>query len=197
MKVKAFYMDNIQEMYSYKYNQKWNETSSETFASKIEEWLEDNKDKGAFYTPKEIVHYMCQESLIEYLVTNLSKEYKVYRQFDDDQVELFGNDTRAGQLKILEEFGDKALNREEIEHIVKEKDIRNLTLQQLQRIDELLDTIERMRGKGVRRVPVVDSGGGLVGILALDDVLDVIAEALNALVLLTGREQRRERETRS
>ena len=33
----------------------------------FENLLEDNKDKGAFYTPKEIVHYMCQESLIEYL----------------------------------------------------------------------------------------------------------------------------------
>ncbi|SCW71956.1 Eco57I restriction-modification methylase domain-containing protein [Mucilaginibacter sp. NFR10] len=35
----------------------------------FENLLEDNKDKGAFYTPKEIVHYMCQESLIEYLCT--------------------------------------------------------------------------------------------------------------------------------
>ncbi len=35
----------------------------------FENLLEDNKDKGAFYTPKEIVHYMCQESLLEYLKT--------------------------------------------------------------------------------------------------------------------------------
>lgn len=33
----------------------------------FENLLEDNKDKGAFYTPKEIVSYMCQESLIQYL----------------------------------------------------------------------------------------------------------------------------------
>ena len=33
----------------------------------FENLLEDNKDKGAFYTPKEIVNYMCQESLIQYL----------------------------------------------------------------------------------------------------------------------------------
>lgn len=38
----------------------------------FENLLEDNKDKGAFYTPKEIVQYMCQESLIEYLHTKLS-----------------------------------------------------------------------------------------------------------------------------
>jgi len=36
----------------------------------FENLLEDNKDKGAFYTPKEIVRYMCQESLIAYLETN-------------------------------------------------------------------------------------------------------------------------------
>ena len=33
----------------------------------FENLLEDNKDKGAFYTPKEIVQYMCRESLIAYL----------------------------------------------------------------------------------------------------------------------------------
>ena len=34
----------------------------------FENLLEDNKDRGTFYTPKEIVHYMCQESLMEYIV---------------------------------------------------------------------------------------------------------------------------------
>jgi hypothetical protein len=33
----------------------------------FENLLEDNKDKGAFYTPKEIVQYMCRESLVQYL----------------------------------------------------------------------------------------------------------------------------------
>ncbi|MEI6881469.1 MAG: TaqI-like C-terminal specificity domain-containing protein [Bacteroidota bacterium] len=37
----------------------------------FENLLEENREKGAFYTPKEIVHYMCQESLIEYLQTQL------------------------------------------------------------------------------------------------------------------------------
>ena len=40
----------------------------------FENLLEDNKDKGAFYTPKVIVQYMCQESLIEYLATKLEAE---------------------------------------------------------------------------------------------------------------------------
>ena len=37
----------------------------------FESLLEDNKSKGAFYTPKEIVRYMCKESLIAYLDSKL------------------------------------------------------------------------------------------------------------------------------
>ncbi len=40
----------------------------------FENLLEDNKDKGAFYTPKEIVTYMCRESLIAYLQTDIDDE---------------------------------------------------------------------------------------------------------------------------
>ncbi len=47
----------------------------------FENLLEDNKDKGAFYTPKEIVRYMCQESLIVYLETNTSIAKDKIRQF--------------------------------------------------------------------------------------------------------------------
>jgi type I restriction-modification system DNA methylase subunit len=37
----------------------------------FENLLEENKEKGAFYTPKEIVHYMCQESLLLHLKSKL------------------------------------------------------------------------------------------------------------------------------
>ena len=40
----------------------------------FENLLEDNKDKGAFYTPKEIVQYMCRQSIIQYLKTHESSE---------------------------------------------------------------------------------------------------------------------------
>jgi hypothetical protein len=42
----------------------------------FENLLEDNKDKGAFYTPKPIVQYMCQESLIQYLKNYLQLQKK-------------------------------------------------------------------------------------------------------------------------
>ncbi|MEO9966951.1 MAG: Eco57I restriction-modification methylase domain-containing protein [Reichenbachiella sp.] len=40
----------------------------------FENLLEENSATGAFYTPKEIVQYMTQESLIEYLQTHLPKK---------------------------------------------------------------------------------------------------------------------------
>lgn len=40
----------------------------------FENLLEDNKDKGAFYTPKEIVQYMCRQSVIQYLKTHEPSE---------------------------------------------------------------------------------------------------------------------------
>lgn len=49
----------------------------------FENLLEDNKDKGAFYTPKEIVRYMCQESLKEYLKTSLENN----KQWPTDEAE--------------------------------------------------------------------------------------------------------------
>jgi adenine-specific DNA-methyltransferase len=41
--------------------------------------VNDRKSKGAFYTPREIVHYMCQQSLINYLETNTT-ELKISRE---------------------------------------------------------------------------------------------------------------------
>ncbi len=51
----------------------------------FENLLEDNKDKGAFYTPKEIVSYMCQESLIQYLGdTDVNR--KLVEELDADSI---------------------------------------------------------------------------------------------------------------
>ncbi len=43
--------------------------------------VKDRKSKGAFYTPREIVHYMCQESLINYLINALQIEEAAVREF--------------------------------------------------------------------------------------------------------------------
>lgn len=43
--------------------------------------VKDRKSKGAFYTPREIVHYMCQETLINHLVTKTELPEEDIRNF--------------------------------------------------------------------------------------------------------------------
>lgn len=50
----------------------------------FENLLEDNKEKGAFYTPKEIVRYMCRESLIAYLTTCVMKKQGIDHKPEDE-----------------------------------------------------------------------------------------------------------------
>ncbi|HNN69395.1 MAG TPA: Eco57I restriction-modification methylase domain-containing protein, partial [Saprospiraceae bacterium] len=70
----------------------------------FENLLEDNKDRGTFYTPKEIVHYMCQESLMEYIVTEsgLQKEIveKLVRYKEVEKI-------NASVLKKIDDVLDK------------------------------------------------------------------------------------------
>ncbi|WP_447636160.1 Eco57I restriction-modification methylase domain-containing protein [Flavobacterium microcysteis] len=89
----------------------------------FENLLEDNKDKGTFYTPKEIVHYMTQESLIEYLVTHL------------------GENTKEG-----------------IYLFVKQKDKEQLSDEQLNEINNLLDRVKICD-------PAIGSGAFPMGLL--------------------------------
>jgi len=67
--------------------------------------VQDRKSKGAFYTPREIVHYMCQESLINYLDTRLNtrteplvpskaKQQKLFGKPDPEQLSLTATETR-------------------------------------------------------------------------------------------------------
>lgn len=62
--------------------------------------------------------------------------------------------------------------------------------------DDLFDTVKRMRTKGIRRLPVVDRAGALVGIVTVDDLLDLLAEQVSDLARIVQREQTRERERR-
>ena len=70
----------------------------------FENLLEDNKDKGAFYTPKEIVQYMCRESLIAYLQTDQNEEDKeAIRKFvTTHDAELLGDLKANIEQKLLD-----------------------------------------------------------------------------------------------
>ncbi|HYE37457.1 CBS domain-containing protein [Methylocaldum sp.] len=62
--------------------------------------------------------------------------------------------------------------------------------------DGLWETVQRMRTKGVRRIPIVNQQGLLAGILSSDDLLEILAGELTELVKIIGKEQEREQKTR-
>jgi hypothetical protein len=68
--------------------------------------LKDRKSMGAYYTPREIVHYMCRESLINYLRTGSKiQEERIRKLFDAKDAELFiltDENTVAKSQKLAE-----------------------------------------------------------------------------------------------
>ena len=56
----------------------------------------------------------------------------------------------------------------------------------------IFESIQYMRVKGVRRLPVVDDNNTLIGIVTLDDLLGLLSEELDALVKLMAHEQQKE-----
>lgn len=76
-------------------------------------------------------------------------------------------------------------------------DIMGLDLVTIRENEGIFDTIRYMRSKGVRRIPVVNAHGALVGIVTLDDLLEILAEEMNELARLISTERKREGQTRS
>lgn len=58
--------------------------------------------------------------------------------------------------------------------------------------EQLWDALEQMRSKAIRRLPIVDKRGALVGIMTLDDLVEVLGEALDDYVKIVKAELRRE-----
>ena len=75
-------------------------------------------------------------------------------------------------------------------------DAMSFDLLTLRESDDLMDGIERMQQRGVRRAPVVDERDALVGILTVDDVIDLISEQLWSVTKLIGRERSSEERRR-
>ncbi len=68
-------------------------------------------------------------------------------------------------------------------------DVMSYELVTAQEGDSIWDTLQLMRAKGIRRVPVVNDRDELEGILSIDDLLELFAEELNLLAKVPFREQ--------
>jgi len=102
--------------------------------------VKDRKSKGTYYTPREIVHYMCQQSLINYLSTEL--EGKVKKEDIDSLV------------KHGEKIGEDVDSAKKLKTDISSKIIKNSSI-----IDEGLASIKVCD-------PAVGSGAFLVGMMS-------------------------------
>lgn len=76
------------------------------------------------------------------------------------------------------------------------EDVMSTDLVTAREDDSLIDLMHTMRRKGVRRVPVVGEQDELIGVVTLDDVLDILAQELGLLVAAIDSEGQRERQIR-
>lgn len=116
--------------------------------------IKDRKSKGAFYTPREIVHYMCQESLINYLETETNNEIsrediEFFIQKGDQIIE---NDKTA--LEKIKEKEDKGFQYKGTYELFLPASIR----EKAEGLDELLKNIKVAD-------PAVGSGAFPLGII--------------------------------
>jgi hypothetical protein len=139
----------------------------------------ERKSKGAFYTPREIVHYMAQQSLLYFLETELNQSVS-YNKLGDKQSEIFGNEGRKGQLSLLTEnkacvvpkadletlihFGEYIIDKDiavaegKLKNTAKNQEIPNSIKQHADAIDQALENIKICD-------PAVGSGAFPVGIM--------------------------------
>lgn len=108
----------------------------------FESLLEDNWEKGAFYTPKIIVQYMCQETLIQYLKAHLGDRNEIEdfirlkKRGEEDAKENFIRDNAAEINRLLDEvkicdpaIGSGAFPMGLLQEIFQAKLVLNWTLQ--------------------------------------------------------------------
>lgn len=133
--------------------------------------IKDRKSKGAFYTPREIVHYMCQESLINYIANKTSmnisdiREFIIYGDFMKDEDTIKQKREGNGSMYIPESIFKVDANG-------------NIVVNRLKDIDDAL--------KSVRVAdPAVGSGAFPLGMLneivrARENLTEYMAIGMNA-----------------
>lgn len=126
--------------------------------------VEDRKSKGAFYTPREIVHYMCQESLINYLATELNA---VEEETSSDGHSELVSESNQLTKQAISDFIHHSDKLSQAEFIATEKEnnnskyqhqIHQSIIENAQKIDDALANIKICD-------PAIGSGAFPVGML--------------------------------
>jgi len=130
--------------------------------------IKDRKSKGAFYTPREIVHYMCQQSLINYLETNTSISRKDIEKFIQMGDVALDQTIKAQEQK--KKYHGKTFDIDE--SLVIPKSIER----NYEEIDELLKKIKIVD-------PACGSGAFLIG------MLNEIIKARSILAVFSNKDQ--------
>ena len=76
--------------------------------------------------------------------------------------------------------------------VIRAGDVAAKELLEINETAGIAETVSVMRMKGVRRLPVVDQDGFLTGIIAADDILELLAEELSGLASMVSHEHRKE-----
>ncbi|MBK5207012.1 MAG: CBS domain-containing protein [Polaromonas sp.] len=120
-------------------------------------------------------------------------------------------DNHVGCLVVVDEVGGKRIvvgvltDRDIVTAVVapgldpvtlRVEDVMTTDLVTAREDDSLIGLMRIMRRKGVRRIPVVGGEGELIGVVALDDVLDILSQELSLLVQAIDSEGKRERQMR-
>lgn len=130
-----------------------------------------------------------------------------FTQTSLDEAARLMRENHVGCLVVVEEIADKRTvvglltDRDIVTAVVsadlppsalRVEDVMTTDLVVAREEDSLIDLMRTMRGKGVRRVPVVGQQNELIGIVTFDDVLGILSEELDLLVATIGREGQRE-----
>ncbi|MDX2479516.1 MAG: CBS domain-containing protein [Desulfuromusa sp.] len=143
-----------------------------------------------------IGEFCNREVVVVDLETTILEAAKLMRS--EHVGDLVVTDSRSGRLIPVGILTDRdivvELLAEEIElDKISVGDAMSYELLSVKEQDGLQETIEKMRDRGVRRLPVVDDAGALIGIVTVDDLMELIAEQMVDLVGLVGKELGRER----
>jgi type I restriction-modification system DNA methylase subunit len=81
--------------------------------------VKDRRSKGTYYTPRELVHFMCRQSLVNYLHTSLTGETVAFERVGKEQLDMFGNRAKSGQLDLtIEHASGPIIPKADIETLI-------------------------------------------------------------------------------